>query len=76
MVEELHVAQANLRLADGWKLLTVVPGYEHHHAQAVACYVLGRPAEHKRSSSDAESASGGESGSGFMNDSNQPEVDS
>lgn len=45
VVEELHAAQANRRLADGWKLLAVVPGYDHHNAQAVACYVLGRPAD-------------------------------
>jgi hypothetical protein len=45
VVEELHTAQVNQRLADGWTLLAVVPGYDHYNAQAVACYVLGRPAD-------------------------------
>lgn len=43
--EELSATQANRRLAEGWTLLAVVPGYDHLNAQAVACYALGRPAE-------------------------------
>ncbi|MEZ1324788.1 hypothetical protein QIW46_25930 [Pseudomonas fluorescens] len=44
VVEELGAARANRRLAEGWKLLAVVPGYDHINTQAVACYVLGKPA--------------------------------
>lgn len=54
VVEELHTAQANRRLADGWTLLAVVPGYDHLNAQAVACYVLGRPAEPGRGVLDGD----------------------
>ncbi|CAH0297221.1 hypothetical protein SRABI130_04554 [Pseudomonas sp. Bi130] len=44
VMEELDAARANQRLAEGWKLLAVVPGYDHRQAQSVACYVLGKPA--------------------------------
>ncbi|WP_285354613.1 hypothetical protein [Pseudomonas sp. lyk4-R2A-10] len=44
VVEELGASRANQRLAEGWKLLAVVPGYNHINTQAVACYVLGKSA--------------------------------
>ncbi|UST93743.1 hypothetical protein [Pseudomonas siliginis] len=47
VVEELHPARTNHRLAGGWTLLAVVPGYDHYNAQAVACNVLGKPAERR-----------------------------
>jgi hypothetical protein len=49
VTEELDAAQANRRLAEGWTLLAVVPGYDHRNAQAVPCYVLGKPAPQGKS---------------------------
>ena len=36
VVEELNIDRVNQRLADGWTLLAVVPGYDHRQAQAQA----------------------------------------
>jgi len=43
VVEELHPARANQRLADGWTLLAVVPGYDHHNAQAAGALDTSSP---------------------------------
>ncbi|WP_202369635.1 hypothetical protein [Pseudomonas sp. MWU318] len=44
VVEELGAEHANRRLAERWKLLAIAPWYDHVNTQAVACYVLGKPA--------------------------------
>ena len=39
--EVLNVNEANQLIQEGWRLLAVVPGYDHRNTQAVALYVLG-----------------------------------
>jgi hypothetical protein len=43
--EEISVAQVNQLLREGWKVLAVVPGYDHMQAQPAACYILGMEGE-------------------------------
>lgn len=42
VVEEHDPVSANKRIAEGWSLLTIVPGFNPATGQAYTCYVLGK----------------------------------
>lgn len=42
VLEERDPASANKRLAEGWTLLAVVPGFDPRNGQGFTCYVLGK----------------------------------
>lgn len=42
VVEERDPISVNQRLAGGWSLLAIVPGFDADSGQAFTCYVLGK----------------------------------
>ncbi|AQW69997.1 MULTISPECIES: hypothetical protein [Pseudomonas] len=42
VVEERDPVSVNKRLAEGWSLLAIVPGFDATNSQAFTCYVLGK----------------------------------
>lgn len=44
VLEERDPASVNKRLAEGWILLAIVPGFDPINGQIFTCYVLGKVA--------------------------------
>lgn len=42
VLEERDPVSVNKRLAEGWSLLAIVPGFDVINGQAFTCYVLGK----------------------------------
>lgn len=42
VVEERDTGSVNRRLAEGWTLLAIVPGFDPQIGQGITCYVLGK----------------------------------
>ncbi|MDH0759345.1 MULTISPECIES: hypothetical protein [Pseudomonas] len=42
VLEERDSELANKRLAEGWTLLAILPGFEPINGQVCTCYVLGK----------------------------------
>ncbi|AYF49814.1 hypothetical protein DXV65_20325 [Pseudomonas fluorescens] len=42
VLEERDPASVNKRLAEGWTLLAIVPGFDPVNGQGFTCYVMGK----------------------------------